>query len=92
MASPGRKFIGALARHGAESAENKAQLVTWKGEALAEIAANKGGHIASGSGNGVAFTQMVTMTNAEWFTALDEALQWIDAGIQPSSKTYVRIR
>lgn len=91
MAAPGRQFIGALARYGAESATKRAQLVTWKDEALTAIAENKGGHLTSGSGNGVAFTQQVTMTNAEWFSALDQALQWVDAGIQPPSTTRARI-
>jgi hypothetical protein len=91
MANPGRKFIGALRRWGAESAENKAELVKWKTEALREIAENKGGHMVSGSGNGVAFTQHASMTNAEWFAALDEALEWIDKAIAPPSRTHTRI-
>ena len=91
MANPGRQFIGALRRFGAESDENRAELVTWKNEALRDIAANKGGHIVSGSGNGMAFTQQVSMTNAEWFNALDQAIAWLDAGIAPPSRTQARV-
>jgi len=87
MAIPSRQFIGGLRRWGAESITNKEQLRTWKTEALTSIAEGKGGHIASGSGNGVSFTQQVSMTNADWFTALDQALYWIDAGTAPPSTT-----
>lgn len=87
MASAGQKFIGALRRWGAESPSNKAELREWKTAALRDIAENKGGHIASGSGNGLAFTQQVTMTNAEWFAALDMALAWIDSGAAPTSRS-----
>lgn len=91
MAAPSRQFIGAIKRYGDESAEKKAQLVTWKDAALASIAEGNGGHIASGSGNGLAFTMQISMTNAEWFTALDQALAWIDAGMAPPSKTIARV-
>jgi len=94
MAAPSLKFIAALRRHGAESPANKQQLQEWKSAALTAVAENGGGDISSGSGNGVAFAKMIgggTMTNAEWFTALDEALQYIAAGIAPSSRTLGRV-
>lgn len=91
MANPGIKFISALRRHGAESPANKKQLQDWKSAALAAIGDGQGGQIVSGSGNGVSFTQTSAMTNTEWFQALDEALQYINAGLTPSSRTYARI-
>lgn len=92
MAGVPRKFIAALYRHGAASAENKALLVTWKGEALLAIAENKGGNPVSGSANGVSFAFGAdAMTNADWFAALDAALIYIDQGIAPPSVTYARV-
>lgn len=92
MAGVPRKFIAALYRHGAESAENKEQLVAWKGEALAAIAENKGGSPVSGSANGVSFAFGADgLTNADWFSSLDAALVYIDQGIAPPSVTFARI-
>jgi len=91
MAAAGIQFIGALRRYGAESPANKKQLEDWKRAALTSIASGNGGQIVSGSGNGVAFTQTAGMTNQEWFAALDEALQYLAAGLTPSSRTYGRI-
>lgn len=91
MAHPGMHFIAALRRYGAESPTNKTQLQTWKAEALVAIGNGESGQVVSGSGNGVSFAQTSGMTNLEWFTALDEALQYLDAGLTPSSRTYARI-
>jgi hypothetical protein len=90
-ASP--KLIAALTRHGLVGATEKAQLTTWKSEALTEIAANKGGSPISGSANGVAFTLGGTgsLTVSEWFTALDVALQWVEKGAIPTARTSARI-
>lgn len=92
MAAPTRQFIGALYRYGKESPEKRAKLVAWKDAALESIADGNGGDLASGSGNGLAFTKTQGgMTNAEWFTALDQAVQAIDAGGRSPSTTYGRI-
>lgn len=92
MAAPGRTFIAALTRYGKESAEKKQTLIKWKDAALESIAEGNGGDIASGSGNGLSFTKQIGgMTNLEWFTALDQALGWIDTGILPPSKTIARV-
>jgi hypothetical protein len=91
MAVPGNSFIAALTRYGMESDEKKAQLITWKDAALTAIAEGNGGDIASGSGNGVAFTKMIAMTTAEWFTALDRALAYANNGTLPSSRTIARL-
>lgn len=93
MASASRRFIAALYRFGSESAQNKAQLQTWKSEALTAIAENKGGNVVSGSANGVSFALGgdSAMNNSDWFTALDTALIWVDQGVPPSSRTYVNI-
>lgn len=91
MAGPGLQFISALRRYGAESAANKKQLQDWKSAALSAIAEGQGGQIVSGSGNGVTFTQTAGMTNLEWFQALDDALQYLAAGITPTTRTFARI-
>lgn len=92
MAAPGRAFINSLYRYGKESSEDRAQLVKWRKAALESIAEGNGGDLASGSGNGMAFTKsMGGMSNAEWFTALDQAIQLIDAGIPLPSSTLGRI-
>lgn len=91
MAVPGNSFIAALARYGLESDEKKAQLIAWKDAALAAIAEGNGGDIASGSGNGVAFTKMISMTTSEWFTALDRALVYVNNGTLPSSRTLAQL-
>ena len=91
MAAPSLQFIAALRRYGAETPANKKQLQDWKTTALAAIADGQGGQIISGSGNGVSFTQTSGMTNLEWFEALDSALQYLAAGLTPSSRTIARI-
>ena len=91
MAAPPLKFIAALRRHGAESPANKKQLQDWKAAALTAIANGESGQVVSGSGNGVSFAQTAGMTNQEWFSALDDALQYLEAGLTPSSRTYASI-
>ena len=92
MAAPTRQFIGTLYRYGKESAEDRARLVQWRRAAIQSIADGNGGDLASGSGNGVAFTKTQGgMTNAEWATALDLAIQAVDAGQMPPTTTYARI-
>jgi hypothetical protein len=91
MAIPGNRFIAAIARYGAESDEKKAELVAWKDAAIKSMAEGNGSDIASGSGNGIAFTRMVNMTTAEWFTVLDQALLYIENGTLPSSRTIARL-
>ena len=91
MAAPSMQFLAALRRYGAESPARRKQLEDWKLAALTAIAAGESGQVISGSGNGVAFAQTAGMTNLEWFTALDQALQYLAAGLTPSSRTYARI-
>lgn len=92
MAAPGRTFINSLYRYGKESSEARDKLVKWRETALESIAEGNGGDLASGSGDGMAFTKaMGGMSNAEWFTALDQAIQLIDAGIAMPSSTLGRI-
>lgn len=91
MAKPSLQFVGALRRYGAASEDNATQLATWKAAALTAIAAGNGGQIISGSGNGVAFAQTSGLTNLEWFEVLDSAIQYLDAGLTPSSRTIARI-
>jgi hypothetical protein len=91
MGTP-RKLISALWRYGSGSSDNKAKLETWRNEALEAIAENKGGSTISGSANGVSFALGGEgMTNADWFSALDQALQYVDAEIPPPSVTFARV-
>lgn len=91
MAHPGIQFIAALRRYGASSPANRKQLEDWRDAALRAIANGDSGQIVSGSGNGVTFSQTAGMTNLEWFTALDQTLQYLDAGLTPTSRTLARI-
>jgi hypothetical protein len=91
MANPGIQFIAALRRHGAASPANKKQLQDWKLAALTAIGAGESGQAVSVSANGVSAAWSQGMTNLEWFTALDSALQYLDAGLTPSSVTYGRV-
>ena len=81
-------FINTLRRYGARSDANKAQLETWLDEAVEEIAANKGSDVVSGSANGASFSQMANMTVAEWFVALDSALQMIELNVKSTGRSY----
>lgn len=91
MARPSVRFIRALVRYGNASEENLANISTWYDEAVAEIAAQKGGDIVSGSTNGSAFTKLASMTNAEWLEVLDEVQQHIEAGTTPQTRTIARL-
>lgn len=91
MAAPSMQFIAALRRHGASSPANRKQLEDWKAETLAAIANGESGQVVNGSANGVSFSQTTGMTNLEWFSALDSTLQYLDAGLTPTSRTYARI-
>lgn len=88
-----RSFIAALYRYGKTGATEKTQLETWRSEALTAIAENKGGTTISGSANGVAFTLggNGSLSFAEWYTALDLALQWVEKGIAPPSRVQARV-
>lgn len=91
MATPGIQFTAALRRFGAESPTNKKQLRDWKTEALTAIGNGESGQAVSVSANGVSAGWSQGMTNIDWFTALDSALQYLDAGLTPSSRTVGRI-
>ena len=70
---------------------NLEQLQTWQTAVLTEIATNKGGQMVSGSTNGSSFTQLASMTNSEWFEVLSEALEHINRGTMPQSRTIARL-
>jgi hypothetical protein len=91
MARPSTAFLKALVRYGNVSAGNVTQLETWQTAVLTEIATNKGGQMVSGSTNGSSFTQVTSMTNSEWFECLSEALEHIDRGTMPQSRTIARL-
>lgn len=92
MAAP-QKMIAALRRYGAASAGNKTQLETWRTEALTALAENKGASLSSVSANGVsgAFGGNDSMSLSDWYAALDAAIVYVDQGIAPPSRTFVRI-
>jgi hypothetical protein len=91
MARASIAFVRGLIRWGQASPENRAKLQTWLDETVAAIAENRGGHVTSGSANGVSFTQLPAMTNAEWFEVLDQVIQHIDNGTLPTTRTVGRI-
>ena len=82
------RFIQSLRSYGARSAKNKARMEAWLEDAIEEIAANKGSDVVSGSANGASFSSMANMTNSEWFSCLDEALQMIDKGVNYTGKSF----
>lgn len=81
-------FINTLRRYGARNAANKARLETWLDEAIEEIAENRGGHVVSGSANGASFSQVASMTNSEWASALDRALLMIEHNVKYTGRSY----
>ena len=91
MARPGISFIRALVQYGRVGGESLANIETWQAAAIADIAQNKGGHIVSGSGNGVSFTQQASMTNLEWFETLSTVLNHIENGTTPTNRTVARL-
>ena len=85
-------FTNTLRRYGARSATNKAKLELWLDQAIEDIASNTGGSVGSASANGASFSMRPEgMTNAEWMSSLDRALQLIEAGIKSSSISYGNI-
>lgn len=84
-------IINTLRRYGLRSAANKAKLEMWLDEAIEEIAENRGGHVVSASANGASFSQLANMTNAEWASCLDRALEMIENGITGGGRSYGRI-
>lgn len=85
------QFIGALRRFGAESAANRQQILDWKTAALTSISNGESGQAVSVSANGVSAGWSQGLSNLEWFTALDQAVQYLDAGLTPSSRAVARI-
>ena len=64
------------------NAERKAALETMLDEAFTAVAEGKGEQVVSTSTNGVSVTfGSKSMTNAEWFAILTEALQMLDKGV-----------
>lgn len=67
------------------NAERTATLESMLDEAFSAIADGKGEQVTSTSTNGVSITfGSKSMTNAEWFGVLTEALQMIDKGVTGS--------
>lgn len=91
MARPSNSTIRALIRFGKESPTNCLELQSWHTATIREIAANKGGHLVSGSTNGSSFTQLASMTNAEWLGVLEEVLRHIEDGTTPRTRTIARL-
>eukprot|EP01047_Picozoa_sp_COSAG01_P094791 COSAG01_NODE_25629_length_739_cov_0.710938_2_plen_92_part_00 len=84
-------FIGTLRRYGSRSSSNKKKLEKWLDAVIEEIADNNGGHLVGASANGASFSQIATMTNAEWASALDKALHMIECGVKTTSKSWGQI-
>lgn len=69
-------LITALYLHAKESRANLEELKCAKKQALQSIVDGNGGQVISGSGNGLSFSiNNSKLTNAEWFEALQIAIQ-----------------
>lgn len=82
-----RKWIA----YGNRSAANLANMETWRDEAMAETASNKGGDIVSGGANGVNFSREAGLTTEGWSDLLHDALTHIENGTIPTTRTLGRI-
>ena len=85
-------LLASLVRYGKTGATEKAQLTTWRDEALAALAANKGAQTVSGTLNGVSFQSDSTrgMTVTEWYRLTDMAIYAIDNSLGTSSRSKAR--
>jgi hypothetical protein len=82
-----RKWIA----YGNRSAENLANMETWRDEAMTETANNKGGDILSGGAGGVNFSREAGLGTEGWSDLLHDALTHIENGTIPTSRTLGRI-
>jgi len=80
-----------MIRFGNADPANLTDIEAWHTATIREIAANKGGHLVSGSTNGSAFTQLASITNSEWLGVLEEVLRHIEDGTTPQSRTIARL-
>ena len=62
------------------SKANYNQIVAMQSRALTSIDEGRGGQIISGSGNGLTFTLGGSMSNMEFFNAIEAALQLYESG------------
>lgn len=87
-------FLLTLIRYGNSSPENKAKLEAWFEAAMESVASGNGGEVVSASANGASFTKAAgqgVMTAAEWATCLDRALQHIENGTSPRTKSIAAV-
>lgn len=85
MASDNFDLARALAAYGRESAANLANLRTWRDAAINDLVAGKGSQLVTGSGSGLNFTMNPSTTIAEWFRALQSALDQASSGQRVTS-------
>ena len=82
-------IVSALISYARESKGNLEELKGYRATALADIAANKGGHLVSATGNGISATVGGKMTNDEWFSALQHAITTVSRGFG-TGRSYAR--
>jgi len=91
MASASINDIKNVIRYANLSAENLAAVEAAFSAAMVEINANLGGNLISGSTNGSTFTTDRSMTISQYATMLRIALEHIEAGTTPQSRTIARL-
>ena len=91
MASSSINDIKNVIRYANLSAENLAEVTASFASAMVEIQANHGGDLISGSTNGSTFTKSPSMTVSQYATMIRIALEHIEAGTTPQSRTIARL-
>jgi hypothetical protein len=78
-------------RYGQASDANLAKMRQWRDEAMEQMAEQHGGEITSGGANSVNFSREPGLTVDGWSNLLDEALEHIENGTRPTSRTIARL-
>ena len=91
MANASISDIKNVIRYAKISVENLALVEAAFSAAMVEMNANLGGNLVSGSTNGSTFTTDRSMTISQYATMLRLALEHIDAGTKPQSRTIARL-
>jgi hypothetical protein len=91
MASASINDIKNVIRYAKISSQNLAAVEAAFASAMVEINSNLGGNLVSGSTNGSTFTTDRSMTISQFATMLRIALEHIEAGTMPQSRTIARL-
>ena len=91
MANASISDIKNVIRYARISSENLALVEAAFSAAMVEMNANLGGNLVSGSTNGSTFTTDRSMTISQYATMLRLALEHIEAGTTPQTRTIARL-